>query len=96
MTDSLFGKLYGDKGYISKALAGTMFDKGFGLITNVRKNMKARLLSFWNRAIPAMPKWEVIMCLFLRRAIYQGPIDYINPANLNKIGYFFIGLSCFI
>jgi len=51
MTDNLFGKLYGDKGYIRKALAGTLFDKGVELITNVRKNMKARLLSLWDRAI---------------------------------------------
>jgi len=51
MAENLFGKLYGDKGYISKVLAGTLFDKGVELITNVRKNMKARLLSLWDRAI---------------------------------------------
>jgi len=51
MTDNLLGKLYGDKGYISKALAGTLFDKNIELITNVRKNMKARLLSLWDRVI---------------------------------------------
>ena len=51
MAENLFGKLYGDKGYISKALAGTLFDKGVELITRVRKNMKARLLSLWDRAI---------------------------------------------
>lgn len=51
MTENLFGKLYGDKGYISKALAGTLFDQGVELVTNVRKNMKARLLSLWDRAI---------------------------------------------
>ena len=51
MTDNLFGKLHGDKGDISKALAGTLFDKGVELNTNVRKNMKARLLSLWDRAI---------------------------------------------
>jgi len=43
MAENLFGKLYGDKGYISKALAGTLFDKNVELITNIRKNMKARL-----------------------------------------------------
>lgn len=51
MTDNLFGKLYGDKGYISKALAGTLFDKNVELITNVRKNMKAHLISLWDRAL---------------------------------------------
>ena len=41
------GKLYGDKGYISQALAGNLFDKGVELITNVRKNMKAKATSLW-------------------------------------------------
>jgi len=51
MTDNLFTKLYGDKGYIRKALAETLFDKGVKLITNVHKNMQARLLSLWDSAI---------------------------------------------
>ncbi len=53
LTDNVFGKLYGDKGYISQALAGKLFDKNVELITNVRKNMKARLISLWDRAILA-------------------------------------------
>ncbi len=51
MTSSLFGKLYGDKGYISKALSGRLFEQGVELITNVRKNMKARVLSLWDKAM---------------------------------------------
>lgn len=51
MAEGLFGKLYGDKGYIGKALAGKLFEQGVELITNVRKNMKPRLLSLWDKAI---------------------------------------------
>ena len=51
LTDNVFGKLYGDKGYISKALTGKLFEKNVELITNVKKNMKARLISLWDRAI---------------------------------------------
>lgn len=41
----LFGKLFGDKGYISAALAGQLFvEQGLVLITKLRKNMAARLL----------------------------------------------------
>ena len=47
----LTDKLYGDKGYISKALKHQLFDKGVSLITNVRKNMKAKALSLWDRAM---------------------------------------------
>ena len=51
MADSLFGKLYGDKGYISKALSGELLDKGVELITTIRKNMKKKFISLWDRAI---------------------------------------------
>jgi len=38
------GKLYADKGYISKKLFESLYEKGITLVTNVRKNMKNRLL----------------------------------------------------
>jgi len=38
------GKLFADKGYISKKLFEHLFEKGTTLITNVRKNMKNRLI----------------------------------------------------
>lgn len=45
MTKNIFGKLFGDKGYISKALSETLFQDGIQLITKVRKNMKKKALS---------------------------------------------------
>lgn len=51
LADSIFGKLYGDKGYISQALSGELLDKGIELITTVRKNMKKKFISLWDRAI---------------------------------------------
>ncbi|MBL7726167.1 MAG: IS982 family transposase [Dinghuibacter sp.] len=45
MTKNIFGKLFGDKGYISKALADMLFDDGIQLITAVRRNMKEKALS---------------------------------------------------
>ena len=45
MTENLFGKLFGDKGYISKALSELLFQDGLQLITKVRKNMKSKPLS---------------------------------------------------
>ena len=51
MADSIFGKLYGDKGYISKALSGELLEKGVELITTVRKNMKKKFISLWGRAL---------------------------------------------
>ena len=43
--------MYGDKGYLSKALAANLFEKGVELITTVRKNMKAKAMSLWDRAM---------------------------------------------
>ena len=44
-------KLYGDKGYLSKALAANLFEEGVTLVTTVRKNMKAKAISLWDRAM---------------------------------------------
>lgn len=45
MTKEIFGKLFGDKGYISQALSDLLFGNGIQLITAVRKNMKSKALS---------------------------------------------------
>lgn len=44
MVHNIFGKLYGDKGYISKELTDSLSDKGINLITGVRKNMKNKFM----------------------------------------------------
>lgn len=41
---NIFGKLYGDKGYLGKKLFEELFEDGVELITNVRSNMKNKLL----------------------------------------------------
>lgn len=45
MTKELFGKIFGDEGYISKALSDLLFGNGIQLITAIRRNMKERTLS---------------------------------------------------
>jgi len=44
LTQSLTGKLFGDKGYISQPLFESLFQKGLQLITRLRKNMKNKLM----------------------------------------------------
>jgi hypothetical protein len=51
LAEHLPDKLYGDKGYLSKALEADLLDKGVTLITTVRKNMKAKAMSIWDRAM---------------------------------------------
>lgn len=47
----VLGKLYGDRGYLSKALTAKLRDKGVELITKVRKNMKPVALSAFDQAV---------------------------------------------
>jgi len=43
--NKLRGKLFGDKGYFSKALFTELFGKGIHLITNLKRNMKSTSLT---------------------------------------------------
>lgn len=43
--EKIFGKLFGDKGYISKKLTEILFVDGVHLITNLRNNMKNSLMT---------------------------------------------------
>lgn len=45
LSQGIFGKLFGDKGYISGDLAKTLFDRGLEFFTGIRKNMKQKLMS---------------------------------------------------
>jgi Transposase DDE domain. len=47
----LFGKLYGDKGYISSKLFEFLFNDGVHLVTGIRNNMKNRLMSLRDRIL---------------------------------------------
>jgi hypothetical protein len=51
MTKGLLGKLFGDKGYISKNLSKHLFERGLQLITNVRSNMKNKLLPLTDKLL---------------------------------------------
>jgi hypothetical protein len=44
LTKGLQGKLFGDKGYISKDLFGKLYAKDLRLFTGIRKDMKNYLL----------------------------------------------------
>ena len=44
LTQGLTGKLFGDKGYLSKKLFETLMEQGLQLITRVKRNMKNQLM----------------------------------------------------
>lgn len=51
MTECLFGKLFGDKGYVSRVLFEKLLGKGIKLVTNIRKNMKSRLMELEDKIL---------------------------------------------
>ncbi len=44
MTSGIMGELFGDKGYISKALFSKLLERGLQLVTSIKKNMKSKLM----------------------------------------------------
>jgi Transposase DDE domain len=73
LTKRLFGKLFGDKGYISQPLFDELLAQDVTLITNVRKNMK-------NRLLPLMDK-----LLLRKRAIIETVNDQLK--NISQIDH---------
>ncbi len=51
LTKDLSGKLFGDKGYIGKALAEQLLRRGLTLFTRVRRNMKSLPLSMADKML---------------------------------------------
>jgi hypothetical protein len=49
LVKTLIGKLVGDKGYISQKLFDTLLQHGLQLVTKIKKNMKNRLLTLWDK-----------------------------------------------
>ena len=51
LAQHLFGKLFGDKGYLSQPLFEQLFAQGLQLITSIRSNMKNRLMPLVDRLL---------------------------------------------
>ena len=71
LTHELFGKLVGDKGYISKDLKNKLLEKGIEFITKVRKNMKPQELS------------NIDKLLLRKRAVIESVFDQLK--NISQI-----------
>jgi len=71
LAQKLFGKLFGDKGYISKELFERLYLRGVRLITRIKSNMK-------NCLMPLLDK-----LLLRKRAIVETIIDQLK--NISQI-----------
>ena len=69
----LFGKLFGDKGYISQPLADQLLAQDVQLITGLRKNMKNRLLLLFDKL------------MLRKRALIETIIDQLK--NISQVAH---------
>jgi Transposase DDE domain len=51
LTQTLFGQLFGDRGYISQALFEELYQRGLQLVTKAKKNMKNRLVKLIDKIL---------------------------------------------
>ena len=51
LTKDVFGKLFGDKGYLSSKLFAELFEKEITLVTKIKKNMKNVLMDFSDKLL---------------------------------------------
>jgi hypothetical protein len=51
LTQDLFGKLFGDRGYISQGLFDELYARGLQLITRRKKNMKQKLVKMMDKIL---------------------------------------------
>jgi hypothetical protein len=71
LVKGLFGKLFGDKGYISQPLFETLFAEEVQLITKLKTRMKNRLVSIFDKL------------MLRKRAIIESVIDQLK--NISQI-----------
>ena len=71
MVEKLFGKLFGDKGYISQKLFDLLFADGVQLVIKIKKNMKNKL----------MPVFDKLM--LRKRAIIETIYDQLK--NISQV-----------
>jgi hypothetical protein len=71
LVKGLFGKLFGDKGYVSQPLFETLYDEGVQLVTKLKRGMR-------NRLLPLLDK-----IMLRKRAIIESVNDQLK--NISQI-----------
>jgi hypothetical protein len=51
MTKGLYGKLFGDRGYISQKLFDQLYERGLQLVTKIKRKMKNRLMAVLDKIL---------------------------------------------
>jgi len=81
LTKSIFGKLFGDKGYISQKLLEKLWDNNIHLITGIKNNMKNKLQSMADKIL--LRKRSIIETVndFLKNICHIEHTRHRSPTN---------------
>lgn len=71
LVKGLFGKLFGDKGYVSQPLFEALYDEGVQLVTRLKTTMKNRLVSMFDKI------------MLRKRAVIESVVDQLK--NVSQI-----------
>ena len=71
LVKGLFGKLIGDKGYVSQPLFEALYDEGVQLVTKLKRGMRNRLMPFFDKI------------MLRKRAIIESVTDQLK--NISQI-----------
>ncbi len=84
MVKGLFGKLFGDKGYVSQPLFETLFNEQVQMVTKLKAKMKNRLTSMFDKL------------MLRKRAIIESVIDQLkNISNIEHSRHRSVA-NCFV
>lgn len=93
LAQNLWGRLFGDKGYISKSLFQELLENDVKLITPFKKNMKNKLVELWEKLM--LRKRALIETvndqLWLRHAGYQN-ISQVVHSRHRSISNFMVNI----
>lgn len=96
LTKELYGKLFGDKGYISQNLFEKLWDNGIQLVTGIKKNMKNRLMDMCDKIL--LRKRAIIETVndFLKNICqiehtrHRSPVNFMVNLLAGLIAYSFL------
>jgi hypothetical protein len=93
LAKKLFGKLFGDKGYISKDLGESLLEKGVQLITKLKSNMKNKLMLMMDKLL--LRKRGIIETIIdqfknisqIEHSRHRSPINFVVNVFAGLIAY---------
>lgn len=92
---AVFGKLFGDKGYISKQLSELLCFDGIHLFTNIKNNMKNSLMTLTDkillrkRSVIETVNNELKNVCQIEHSRYRSPINFFGNLIAALIAYSF-------